>query len=106
MRKIKSSTIYSVAVVGLIWLVLMNGACSQSSSSASEKSQVVESKAENSAAVSPANQQIAAAQKMIEKNPNVPNGYNALAAAYIYSARETGDFSLNSKAEAAVGRAL
>jgi tetratricopeptide (TPR) repeat protein len=84
----------------------MNGACSQSSSSASEKSQVVENKPENSVAVSPANQQIAAAQKMIEKNPNVPNGYNALAAAYIYSARETGDFSLNSKAETAVNRAL
>lgn len=106
MRIVKSFTIYSVAVSGLIWLVLMNGACSQSSSSASEQPQVVESKPENSAATNQTNKQIEAAQKMIEKNPNVPNGYNSLALAYIQSARDTGDFSLNSKAETAVGRAL
>ena len=106
MRKIKSFTIYIISVIGLIWLVLMSGACSQNSSSASEIIQGVESKPENSAANNPASQQIEAAQKVIDKNPNVPGGYNSLAAAYIYSARETGDFSLNAKAEAAVGRAL
>lgn len=106
MRKIKSFTLQSLAIVGLIWLVLSGGACTQNSSSASVKPQPIESKPENSAATSLTNEQFEAAQKMIEKNPNSPNGYNSLAVAYIHSARETGDFSLNSKAETAVGRAL
>ncbi len=106
MRKLKSFTIYIVAVGAFVGLVLSVGACSQSSSSASEKPQAVESKPENSAATSLTNQQIEAARKMIEKNPKSPNGYNSLAVAYIHLARETGDFSLNSKAENAVGQAL
>jgi tetratricopeptide (TPR) repeat protein len=106
MRKIKSLTFSVAIIVGLIWLVLSGGACNQNSSSASEKPPVVESKPENSAATSPTNRQIEEAQKLIDKNPNVPNGYNSLAVAYIQSARETGDFSLNSKAETAVSRAL
>ena len=106
MRKIKSFTIYSIAFIGLIWLVLSGGACSQNSSSASVEPQAVESKPEESAAASPTSRQIEAAQKLIDKNPKMPNGYNSLAVAYIQSARETGDFSLNSKAETAVNRAL
>lgn len=52
------------------------------------------------------NPRIQKAQALIEKMPNSPRGYNSLAIAYIKSARETGDFSLNSKAETAVNRAL
>lgn len=52
------------------------------------------------------NAEIAAAQKIIEKIPDAPNGYNKLAVAYIRSARESGDFSLNANAQAAVDRAL
>ncbi len=43
---------------------------------------------------------------IIEKMPDAALGYNRLAVAYIRTARETGDFSLNSKAETAVKRAL
>ena len=50
--------------------------------------------------------EIAAAQKVIEKLPNAPNGYNKLAVAYIRRARESGDFSLNANAQIAVDRAL
>ncbi len=106
MKKIKSFTIYNAAIIGLISLVLLGGACTQNSSSASVEPQAVESKTENSAVTSPTNRQIEEAQILINKNPNVPNGYNSLAVAYIGAARETGDFSLNSKAETAVNLAL
>ena len=53
-----------------------------------------------------ADTEIAAAQNLIEKNPKMADGYNKLALIYIRRARETGDFSLNSKAETAVDRAL
>ncbi len=49
---------------------------------------------------------IKAALKIIEKMPESPDGYTQLAIAYIKKARETGDFSLNSKAETAVKKAL
>ncbi len=106
MGKIKSFTIYIISIVGLTLLVLLSGACNQNLSMASVEPQSIESKPKNLAATSPTNRQIEEAQKLIDKNPNVPNGYNSLTVAYIHSARETGDFSLNSKAETAVGRAL
>ncbi len=68
------------------------------------------SKAENAksplATVSVSNAEIAAAQKIIEKTPTAPIGYNKLAVAYIRRARETGDFSLNVNAQSAIDRAL
>lgn len=39
------------------------------------------------------------AQGFIESQPQEPNGYNMLAAAFMQKARETGDFSLNGLAE-------
>lgn len=42
----------------------------------------------------------------IDKSPNSPKGYNELAAFYIKKARVTGDFSLNTTAQAAVDKAL
>lgn len=44
--------------------------------------------------------------KTIEKMPDSPMGYTQLAAVYIKRARATGDFSLNSKADTAVEKAL
>ena len=44
--------------------------------------------------------------KTIEKMPDSPMGYTQLAAVYIKRARATGDFSLNSKAETAIEKAL
>ena len=107
MRKIKFITNNTAAFSGLIWLVFFSGACMQNSSSASsESTESVKKKVESSAITETTNRQIEAAQKLIDKNPKAPNGYNTLAVAYVRAARETGDFSLNSKAEAAVGRAL
>ncbi len=52
------------------------------------------------------NPQITAAQSMIDKAPEKSDGYSLLALAYIRSARESGDFSFNSKAETSLKRAL
>jgi tetratricopeptide (TPR) repeat protein len=50
--------------------------------------------------------QIKAALALIDKMPNATDGYVRLAGIYIRKARETGDFSLNSKAQTAVDKAL
>lgn len=50
--------------------------------------------------------EISAAQEVIKSLPDGAIGYNNLAIIYIRRARETGDFSLNAKAEAAIKRAL
>jgi tetratricopeptide (TPR) repeat protein len=106
MQKIKSFTIYSATVIGLFCLILLGGACTQNSSSASVEPQAIEAKPASVGITDSTNRQIEAAQKLIDKNPKMPNGYNTLAVAYVRAARETGDFSLNSKAETAVSRAL
>lgn len=54
----------------------------------------------------PADKELETAMQMIEKAPDSPLGYNQLAVLYIKRARETGDFKLNSKAEAAIQKAL
>src|SRR3712207_8023673 len=40
-----------------------------------------------------------------EREPSAARGYNMLAAAYMQQARESGDFSLNARAEEALARA-
>jgi tetratricopeptide (TPR) repeat protein len=106
MQEIKSFTIYSATIISLFCLILVSGACIQNSSSASVEPQAVEAKPASVAITDSTNRQIEAAQKLIDKNPKMPNGYNTLAVAYVRAARETGDFSLNSKAETAISRAL
>lgn len=49
---------------------------------------------------------VSAAVRLIEQAPEASTGYIRLASVYIKKARETGDFSLNKKAESAVTRAL
>jgi pentatricopeptide repeat protein len=51
-------------------------------------------------------QLIQQALRRIERQPVNAEGYNLLCAAYMQKARETGDFSLNSRAEAALNQAL
>ncbi|HYP50481.1 MAG TPA: tetratricopeptide repeat protein [Pyrinomonadaceae bacterium] len=46
-----------------------------------------------------ADRHIQSAQGFIEKQPADPKGYNLLAAAFMQKTRETGDFSLNARAE-------
>jgi tetratricopeptide (TPR) repeat protein len=52
-----------------------------------------------------ADRQINTAQDYIERSPSNPIGYNLLASAYMQKARETGDFSMNARAQAALDRA-
>jgi tetratricopeptide (TPR) repeat protein len=54
----------------------------------------------------PADQRIKLAQQSIEKSPSKVDGYNLLASAFMQKARETSDFSFNTRAEGALGRAL
>jgi tetratricopeptide (TPR) repeat protein len=55
---------------------------------------------------SPADKRIQLAEAAIKRMPNRANGYNQLCAAFMQKARETGDFSLNARAEAALKRSL
>lgn len=50
----------------------------------------------------PADKQINTAYSAIERLPSDPRGFNQLSAAFMQKARETGDFSLNVRAEAAL----
>jgi tetratricopeptide (TPR) repeat protein len=50
--------------------------------------------------------QVSRALATIQRHQSSPDGYNLLASAYLQKARETGDFSLNSRAESAIARSL
>ena len=54
----------------------------------------------------PADARLRAAEAMITQARDKPDGHNLLASAYMQKARETGDFTLNAKADAALSRAL
>jgi tetratricopeptide (TPR) repeat protein len=96
-----------LTVILLFAALSTTGCIQQNSSLAAPKPVVSDSNpAEKPAPATTAAGQVEKAQKIIEKSPEAANGYNLLAAAYIRLARETGDFSLNSKAEAAVTHAL
>ncbi|HYG79222.1 MAG TPA: tetratricopeptide repeat protein, partial [Pyrinomonadaceae bacterium] len=64
----------------------------------------VQSPTEMGQQATPADARIRAAQARIEQAPDAAEGYNLLASAYQQKARETGDFSFNAKAEAALAR--
>lgn len=94
---------YSITSAILSFLIFSTTACIEQKASLSAEETVKTENAEKAVSV---NTEIDKAQKLIEKAPNSPKGYNLLAVAYIRLARENGDFSLNSKAEEAVNRAL
>jgi len=60
----------------------------------------------NSANLTATDRMIEAAQSAIQKNSKDPRGYNQLAAAFMQKARESGDFSLNARAEKALEQSL
>lgn len=101
--KIQSLNFRHFIIFNVFILTLIGGGCAGRPGDAPTKIQAAEN--ETSAAAEK-DAQFAAARKVIEKMPDSPEGYNRLAVAYIQKARETGDFSLNSKAEKAVSRAL
>jgi tetratricopeptide (TPR) repeat protein len=90
-----------VLTFAALFSLILLGACS---SGKTEPSKV--EAANNNAATESKDEEISAALKLIEKAPDSPTGYVQLAAIYIKRARFTGDFSLNSKAETAVEKAL
>lgn len=102
MRTIKFYIKFST-VSAIIFLIFTTTACLEQKAASSFEAAEMPEKVRNT--TSP-NSQIEAAQKIIEKAPESVTGYNLLGAAYIRSARETGDFGLNSRADAAVERAL
>ncbi len=99
MKIINKKLLSVLSLVILSALILMiNGCVKQAASNVEEvKPATVTNEADAG---------INAAQKIIEKTPDAAQGYNLLAIAYIKKARETGDFSLNSKAETAIKKAL
>jgi len=93
-----------IAKFYLLTLIAVISICGACSSAKSENSFVKTSNLNFSNETN--DSEINAALKTIEKMPDLPNGYTQLAIAYIKKARKTGDFSLNSKAETAVKKAL
>lgn len=92
-----------IFIVISVFVIILNCSCSQQKMSFSPEQKVEAESAEAKTSNYP---QINAAQKIIDKAPNNAAGYNMLASAYIGLARETGDFSLNSKAQTSINRAL
>ncbi|MEW6206722.1 MAG: tetratricopeptide repeat protein [Acidobacteriota bacterium] len=71
-----------------------------------DPAQAVASPVESDAHATIADLQIRRAETIIRLSPSQPDGYNLLALAYIQKARETGDFSFNLRAEAALKRSM
>ncbi|MGI8470113.1 MAG: tetratricopeptide repeat protein [Pyrinomonadaceae bacterium] len=103
MRAIKTFITFSGSIAILSFLIFLNASCSKQSASLSAEQSVKADSIENSFSTNP---KVAAAQKLIEKSPDLPAGYNQLASAYIHLARENGDFRLNQTAVNAVDKAL
>jgi tetratricopeptide (TPR) repeat protein len=96
--------ILSLAVIGLLVAAILGFRA------LSQRTKQEETASRNSADAgrksTPADLRIKAAQSKIKLAPDEPDGYNLLASAYSQKARETGDFSLNAKAEQALARSL
>jgi tetratricopeptide (TPR) repeat protein len=99
MKKLAENKIRLPVFILLLFAICSTTSCfKQEASKAESLEENLTPKAENA--------DIRTAQELIEKMPDAAMGYNKLAVAYIRHARETGDFSLNTKAETAVRRAL
>ncbi len=90
-----------LTICAAVFLILTNGACSTNTNEPGK----VEAANYNLPAEAK-DEEISETLKLIEKVPDSPTPYVQLAAIYVKKARETGDFSLNSKAETAVDKAL
>jgi tetratricopeptide (TPR) repeat protein len=88
-------------LAALLFLIITGGACSTKTT----EQGTVEA-ANNTTPAESKDEEIGEALKLIEKVPDSPTGYVRLAAVYIKRARAAGDFSLNSKAETAIDKAL
>jgi tetratricopeptide (TPR) repeat protein len=93
----KSSKFQTFILIAAFCALTLVGACSSKTGDATSVKA-----AENT----PADAELNSVLKIIEKTPDSPAGYTQLAAFYIRKARESGDFSLNTKAETAINQAL
>lgn len=103
MRAAKTFITFSLSIAILSFLIFAAVSCSKQSASFSAEQPVKADSIENSFSTDP---KVAAAQKLIEKSPDLPAGYVQLASTYIHLARESGDFRLNQTAVNAVDKAL
>lgn len=99
MKKV-TKNLFSVLITGVFGITVF-----VASSCVKQEASKIETP-EKAAIENSADPEFAKAQKLIEEMSDSPAGYNRLASLYIKKARETGDFSLNSKAETTVDKAL
>ena len=98
MRRQLYLTVFAGVAIGVVLaLIVMAVSKAKSPAAAAELLQPVKS-----TRASAADKNIESAQALVEKQPNDAKGYNALASAFMQKARETGDFTLNARAEKAL----
>ena len=98
MRKKFFYIVIPVIVIGIIFVVIVTAISkSKTPAAAAELLQPVKSNQ-----FTAADKQIQTAQSMVRSQPDEPRGYNMLAAAFMQKSRETGDFSLNARAEESI----
>ena len=95
--------ILSIAVIGMLVAAIVG---LRTISKRKQQEMAGQSAVEASRKSTPADLRIDSAQSKIKLAPDEPDSYNLLASAYSQKARETGDFSLNAKAEEALSRSL
>lgn len=95
----------SIVGIGLA-IVLAIRAMTAPSKSASKTSAAALAALPPKLVASPGDKQIRVAENLIERAAENPKGYNLLASAFMQKARETGDFSLNSRAAAALNKSF
>lgn len=95
----RSKSAKFIVVVALSVFIGLSGACSRDSA----YNETAKAATSPPSSESP---EMQTALKLVEKIPDSPSGYMQVAIIHIREARRTGDFSLNSKAETAINRAL
>lgn len=95
----------SVLVI-VLGIRAMNGSTRRPDSTSAQPNSTSPLTGTAAGSLTPADRQIRASQGVIERTPDSPKGYNLLSSAYMQKARETGDFSYNAKAQAALNRSL
>lgn len=100
--QIKKVNFQVFLAIVLLSISLFAGACSNTMSDQT----VVQAANEDVPEVLSNDKDINESMELIKKMPDSPLGYIQLSTVYIKRARETGDFSLNTKAETAIDKAL
>lgn len=99
---------FKLSLILLLLIAAFGSSCVQQQTSLAAKPEqvVAEGETKVKTALSPTETRVQNSLDAISEKPNEPRNYNSLAIAYVRLARETGDFSINAKAESAVDGAL